>query len=85
MERITTAVLSCLLITISSGCLEEFFGNDEVNEEIITKGLSKECINHEEKERCWLILIPESMDFTKVNPFDNNIGIILTLSIYKIF
>ena len=65
MEKSTIALVACLLFTFNTGCLGEFF-KDEDNRKIIY--LSKDCINYDEKERCWLILIPENMDLAKENP-----------------
>ena len=67
MKKITIALVACLVLTINSGCLEQFFDEEE-GENRPQKGLSKHCINYDEKERCWLILIPENIDFTKKNP-----------------
>ena len=67
MKKITIALVACLVFTINSGCLEQIFA-DEEGEKRPQKGLSKHCINYDEKERCWLILIPENIDFTKKNP-----------------
>ena len=61
MEKITVALVACLALTINSGCLEEIFVNEE-DEIIPQKGLSKNCINYDSKERCWLILIPENIN-----------------------
>ena len=66
MEKSTIILVACLLFTFNTGCLGEFF-KDEDNRKIIA-GLSKDCINYDEKERCWLILIPENMDLAKENP-----------------
>ena len=68
MKKITIALVACLSFTINSGCLDVFLLNEEENEDKIIAGLSKECINYDGKERCWLILIPENIDFTKESP-----------------
>ena len=60
MERIATVLLSCLLLTINSGCLDNFFESDEETTYYDEAGLSKDCIVHDNSYRCWLILIPEN-------------------------
>ena len=66
MVKIQSLIL-VLVIASFSGCLEEFLVNEE-DGNIPQKGLSKHCISFDGKERCWLILIPENIDFTKKNP-----------------
>ena len=61
MERIATVLLSCLLLTINSGCLDNFFESDEETTYYDEAGLSKDCIVHDNSYRCWLILIPENV------------------------
>ena len=59
MKKITIALVACLVLTINSGCLEQFFDEEE-GENRPQKGLSKHCINYDEKERCWLILFQKT-------------------------
>ena len=68
MQKSTIALVACLLLTLNSGCLERFFMNEEENEGKIITGLSKDCIEYDEKERCWLILVPEVIISTEEAP-----------------
>ena len=60
--------ITLLLLSSFSGCLDNLLGNEETENSSPPVGLSKQCILHDDKERCWLILIPENIDFTKENP-----------------
>ena len=50
-----------LLVSCFSGCLDNLLGSEETENNSAPVGLSKQCINYDDKERCWLLLIPENL------------------------
>ena len=50
--------ITLLILSSFSGCLDNLLGNEETENSSPPVGLSKECILHDDKERCWLLLRP---------------------------
>ena len=53
--------ITLLLLSSFSGCLDNLLGNEETENSSAPVGLSKQCILHDAKERCWLLLIPANL------------------------
>ena len=68
LESTATLFISCMIIIACSGCLENVFDKNEENEIFMEKGLIKDCIVFDDKERCWLLLVPESIDLSIESP-----------------
>tara|TARA_B100000945_G_scaffold173804_1_gene139242 strand:- start:15 stop:959 length:945 start_codon:yes stop_codon:yes gene_type:complete len=50
-----------LLVSSFSGCLDNLLGSEETENHSAPVGLSKQCINYDDKERCWLLLVPGNL------------------------
>jgi polyhydroxybutyrate depolymerase len=53
--------ITLLLLSSFSGCLDNLLGNEETENSSPPVGLSKQCILHDDKERCWLLLRPANI------------------------
>ena len=54
--------IALLIFVANSGCLD-FISKDDENSNILwNTGLNKYCIDHDNKERCWLLYVPLNSD-----------------------
>jgi len=68
MNRLTIILTICLISTANVGCLDNIFEEDNDGYDSIKAGLTKQCINYDDKERCWLLLIPGNLTINDLPP-----------------
>jgi|TARA_B100000085_G_scaffold283545_1_gene314466 polyhydroxybutyrate depolymerase len=70
MKKLKSVSWICIFLVVSSftGCLDDIIGKEEINNNNRNTGLNKYCIDFDDKERCWLLLVPENIDYSKESP-----------------
>ena len=68
MNRLIVVLIVCLISSANVGCLDDIFNEDEDGYNSIETGLTKQCINYDSKERCWLLLVPGNLTMTDSIP-----------------
>ena len=68
MNRQIVVLIVCLISSANIGCLDNIFEEDEEGYHSIETGLTKQCINYDDKERCWLLLIPGNLTADDLSP-----------------
>jgi len=68
MNRLIIILTICLISTANVGCLDNIFEEDNDGYDSIKTGLTKQCINYDDKERCWLLLIPGNLTANDLPP-----------------
>ena len=70
MKKLKSVLWICIFLVVSSftGCLDDIIGKEEINNINRNTGLNKYCIDFDDKERCWLLLVPENIDYSKESP-----------------
>ena len=70
MKKLKSVSWICIFLVVSSftGCLDDIIGKEEINNINRNTGLNKYCIDFDDKERCWLLLVPENIDYSKESP-----------------
>ena len=70
MKKLKSVSWICIFLVVSSftGCLDNIIGKEEINNINRNTGLNKYCIDFDDKERCWLLLVPENIDYSKESP-----------------
>ena len=68
MNRLIIVLIICLISTANAGCLDNIFDEDDDGYDSIETGLTKQCINYDDKERCWLLLIPRNLTADDLAP-----------------
>ena len=70
MKKLKSVSWICIFLVVSSftGCLDDIIGKEENNNNNRNTGLNKYCIDFDDKERCWLLLVPENIDYSKESP-----------------
>ena len=68
MNRLIIVLIICLISTANAGCLDNIFNEDDDGYDNIETGLTKQCINYDDKERCWLLLIPGNLTANDLAP-----------------
>ena len=68
LDKKPIVFIGLLILVANSGCLDFISKDDEDRTALWNTGLNKYCIDHDNKERCWLILVPEVIISTEKAP-----------------